>query len=120
MFVKDWFFKKICADHHNLHLFNSDFSVVKETPKAVLLAIEYVSLDGERDGVVHVWCPKSCTMTAEEARAEEEARLEMLKASEEAYMALVDFAKANGIKGVRVGLKAATIRAKLAAAGIQY
>lgn len=120
VWIKRWFFNKIRMENGNLHLFNNGSDVVKETEKAYMLAVAFDSLDGEYDGFKNIWVPKSCTLTEAEAKAEDEETEAKFKAACDAYNDLVDFAKKSGIKGVRVGMKAATIRSKLAAAGIQY
>lgn len=120
VWIKRWFFNKIRMENGNLHLFNNGSDVVKETEKAYMLAVAFDSLDGEYDGFKNIWVPKSCTLTESEAKAEDEEADAKFKAACDAYNDLVDFAKKSGIKGVRVGMKAATIRSKLAAAGIQY
>lgn len=115
--VKKWFFDKMQQEAgRGIHLFYSEAEVVKETEKAYCLEIEYSTLDGEFDGVKKIWCPKSCVMSEDEIKAEKER----FENSCNAYEAMISFAKANGVKGVRAGLKKETILKKIAEAGLTY
>lgn len=72
-------------------------------------------------GRLTFWCPKSCLMENEtgqerEWREEREARCEKgLKYNE----SLVKFAKEKGIKGIRTGLRTATLIRKITEAGYE-
>lgn len=84
-------------------------TVERETEKAVLLkwATEY--------GVIKSWIPKSCILTGAETEAPVVRRSSGLEYNEN----LVKFAKANGVKGVRVGMKTMTLIEKIKAAGLE-
>lgn len=120
VYIKDWFFKKMEAENRNMLLVYDICAVVKETEKAYLLMVEYSTIDGEYDGVKNFWCPKACTMTEEEYKEKQKAAQERFENGCRKYEELISFAKAQGIKGIRKGMKAATIKAKLVAAGIEY
>lgn len=87
--------------------------ILKETEKAVKFRA-YSDW-----GRVTFWCPRSCLMENEteqerEWREEREARFEKgLKYNE----SLVKFAKEKGIKGIRTGLRTATLIRKITEAG---
>lgn len=119
VYIKDWFFNKMQAENRNIKLWYGACEVMKETEKAYLLSVEYVSLDGEFEGNKNIWCPKSCTMTAAEFEKAEAKKQERFEAGCQRYEKLVDFAKSQ-IKGIRVGMKAETIIKKLAENGISY
>ena len=118
VYVKDWFFTKMKVENRNIHLRYGAAQVARETEKAYLLEIEYCTLDGEYDGVKKLWCPKSCTLTEEEYTQEQEAAQARYEDGCKRYEELLAFAKSHGVKGVRSGMKMATIRAKIEAAGI--
>lgn len=89
--------------------------ILKETEKAVKFRA-YSDW-----GRVTFWCPKSCLMENEteherEWREEREAKFEKgLKYNE----SLVKFGKEKGIKGIRTGLKTATLIRKISEAGYE-
>lgn len=117
VWVKKWFFEKMQSEAgYGIHLFYSESEVSRETEKAYLLEIEYTTLDGEVDGIKKIWCPKSCIMTNDEIKAEKER----FENGCNAYETMISFAKANGVKGVRTGLKKETILKKIADAGLEY
>ena len=83
-------------------------------------SIDYTTVNGEYESCKSVWVPKSCTMTKEEYEAtliEEKKRFEEGKV---AYEKLVAWAKDQGVKGVRVGLRKETILKKINEAGLCY
>lgn len=116
MMIKEWFFDKNfdaneryivrCADH--------DFSVERETEKALLCV--WVS----RYGTLKKWVPKSCMMTREEYDAEMAKNEERIDKAIEDYKNLVQWAKDNGVKGVRNKMKKSTILRKIEEAGLTY
>lgn len=117
--IKDWFENKLDLGYGK-RLANKVADVVKETEKAYLINVDWESLDGEFDGVQNVWIPKSATMTLEEADAEEKAQEARFKEGCDRYNKMIQFAKANGIKGIRVGLRKETILAKIEKAGLVF
>lgn len=116
--VKNWFFNKIKAENYGWHFYSNSGDMLRETEKAYQVALECSTIDGEIDTIKSVWVPKACTMSEDEAAKEAAAAVERFNAGCARYDALVNLAKENGIKGIRKGMKAATIRAKLAAAGV--
>ena len=111
--VKAWKMAQIKVDNRNVTIFKNEGLVERETEKAYLLSFEAFTMDGEEDVTVTAWCPKSATMSPEEADAAADAHLSR-------YEALVKFAKENGIKGARKGMKAATLLTKIRQAGLVY
>lgn len=116
--IKKWFANKMDLGYGK-KLGSRKATVVRETEKAYLLNVEWYSVDGEYDGVQNEWCPKSCTMSVEEAEVEEQKEIDRMAAGADRYQKLIAFAKANGVKGVRVGLRAKTIEKKIADAGLK-
>lgn len=55
----------------------------------------------------------------EKEHAEAKARREAASQGLDYNLALVDFAKANGVKGIRKGLKTKTLESKIRAAGLE-
>lgn len=120
IYIKEWFFNKIKGEYRNLHFFDGAVRINKETEKAYQVFIEYTTIDGECDGEKLVWVPKSCTLTVEEYRKEAEAEEKRFEDGKAAYEKLVAWAKENGVKGVRVGMRKATILDKIKKAGLVY
>lgn len=119
IYIKEWFFNKIQSEHRNLHFFYSYGSINKETEKAYQVFLEYTTIDGEYDGEKLVWVPKSCTMTEEEYKKEIEEQEKRFEEGCRRYEELLAFAKENGVKGVRKGMRTETIKRKIAEAGIK-
>lgn len=117
MRVKNWFVKKI-ETPRGFYLINHIENVEKETEKALYVMMMIESADGEHETTFRTWVPKACVQTYEEYEAEIEAEKQRFEAGKDAYNRLVEWAKAQGVKGVRVGLKKDTILAKVAAAGL--
>lgn len=120
LYVQKWFMSKIKADNRNFTFFSRAGDVIKETEKAVLISFEVSSIDGEWDGVKHIWVPKKCTMTEAEYQAELEADHKRFEDGCKAYDQLIAFAKANGVKGIRSGMRKSTIEQKMREAGVVY
>lgn len=121
VYIKEWFLKKMQSEQQSgIKLISAAAEVMGETEKAYKLAVDFVTLDGEFDGVKLLWCPKSCTVTEEEYEAEVKASAERFENGCKAYAALLKFAKDNGVKGVREGMRKTTILAKIQAAGLEY
>ena len=119
--IKKWFMPKIKSEfHNNFNFFTRKLEVVRETEKAYQGFIECSRIDGEWDGDKLIWVPKSCTLTEAEYQAEIEADEKRFEDGCAAYNKLVEFAKANGVKGVRIGMRKATIEQKMREAGIAY
>lgn len=115
--IKEWFQNKI-EEPRYFHLTLSGMhDVVKETEKAYQLSVDGYSLDGEYDKSFNIWVPKSCTLTEEEYKVEEENREQRIEKAIDYYNSLIDFCKTNGIKGARKGLRKETLLKKIADAG---
>lgn len=117
IYVQKWFMSKIEMENRNYGFSSRGGDIIKETEKAYLLSFEVCSIDGEWDGVKHIWVPKKCAMTPEEYRAERNAAKKRFEDGCKAYDELIEYAKANGLK-VRKGMRKATIEQKLREAGI--
>lgn len=94
------------------------FEIVGETEKAYKLEVECVRLNGD-EVTKTMWCPKSCMLTDEEEQAIAEEKKARFENGCKRYEALVNFAKENGL-AVRVKMRAETILAKIAEAGLVY
>lgn len=118
MKIKDWKLDEIKRDMNGGFLEEIN-GIVKETEKAYCLSITW-GYTSSLTRTATVWVPKSATMTDEEYAEELNAQEERFNAGCKRYEELVAFAKSHGIKGVRTGMRAATIRAKLAEAGLEF
>ena len=108
--IKKWFLEKNFTQNQIYAIRLADETVVeKETEKAVFVVFK------SEFGNISSWIPKSCLLTEEdieEMKQQEETR-------ENDYMALVNYAKSKGIKGIRKGLKKVTIIKKLQENGFE-
>lgn len=105
--VKDWFVKKNFDNNMLNAYYKSSLLVEKVSEKAVY--IKAVS----KYGKFYFWCPKSCLL---KSSSEEFSNF----VSGMAYNSkLIIFAKSNGIKGVRKGMKTVTIINKIKNAGFE-
>ena len=118
MKIKSWKLDEITRDMNGGFLEEIN-GIVRETEKAYCLSITW-GYTSSLTRTANVWVPKSATMTDEESAAEQIARASRFEEGCKKCDALIALAKANGIKGVRAGMKAATIKSKLAAAGVAY
>lgn len=117
MRIKDWFVKKIVIPC-GFHLINDIECIEKETEKAYFVRMTIETNDGEHERSFNTWVPKSCTQTVEEYETEAKERADRFEAGKERYAKLVEWAKAQGVKGVRVGMRKATILGKIEALGL--
>jgi hypothetical protein len=117
MEVKTWFLNKEFTSSQRIAISTAEAPTVqRETEKAVLLQWN------TEFGVITHWVPKSCIVTDEQIAAENTpekcaARLAAIQAREDSYTALIAKCRENGIYA-RKGMKIATMKQKLAAAGI--
>lgn len=88
--------------------------------KAWLVDVETETQDGERDLVYQKYMPKAAAVTDAQLKAAEKIREKNYKDGQKRYAAMVEFAKKNNIKGVRVGLRKETILEKIRKAGSDY
>ncbi len=118
VYVKDWFINKIEVPSGWL-VVGRKLDIMKETEKAYLGYIETVRCDGEYETIHKVWVPKSCTESEEEMLKHAEAMTIKFENGLKYNEMLVKFAKDNGIKGIRVGLRTATLEKKIREAGLE-
>ena len=113
MKVKDWFLAKtLNSDQQFIVNVADDIWAMRETEKAVLLMAD------SDYGKVQFWCPKSCIISDEEYKAQQDAEIARVKAGGERLTKLIEWAKEQGIKGVRKGMRKVTVLAKIEAAGL--
>lgn len=88
--------------------------------KAWKVWVETETLDGERDLHFTKYMPKAAARSpSEQLKAEADAE-KRYRAGQKRYEKMIDFAKKNGIKGVRVGMRKETILARIKKAGLNY
>lgn len=114
--IKSWFLIKNFTPDERYVVEVSDREILRETEKAV--NIKFTS----KYGNLFSWIPKSVFMTEEDYRIErekEEKRIARFEKGKKRYEKLVEFAKANNVKGVRVGWRKETIINKIKNAGLE-
>lgn len=108
----------LCCDGRNGWRFKS--IIIQETEKAVKLF--YIDYYGDHNG--ETWVSKRCFESASAYLAAEDARAARRQAAFEAgaaaYDKLVAWCKEHGVKGVRTGMRKATIMARIKDAGLAY
>ena len=108
MIIKEWFLYSNFNQSERYAISISDISIKKETEKAYLLYFE------NDFGTLKRWIPKSCIMSKEDIKKEQEKK-ENAKIK---YENLVKWAKENGLR-VRNKMKKVTILDKAFCAGLQ-
>lgn len=114
--IKSWFLIKNFTPDEKYVIEVSDREILRETEKAV--NIKFTS----KYGNLFSWIPKSVFMTKEDERKEEERmnkRIAKFEEGKRRYEELVKFAKENGVKYVRIGLRKETIINKIKEAGLE-
>ncbi len=116
--IKKWFLEKNFNQNQryiiNLSIISRELTVLSETEKALKFRAN------SDFGYIDFWCPKSClaeNVTEQEKKWEEE-RQNRIASGLDYNKKLVEFAKANGIKGIRTGMKTLTLKQKISAAGL--
>lgn len=113
MKIKAWFINKNFTQNERMVIETAqacdEITIERETEKALFLRAE------SDWGTLKFWCPKSCLMSEEEIAAESQKKNAGLNYNE----SLVKFAKENGVKGVRTGMKTATLIQKITEAGLE-
>lgn len=120
--VKDWFLRKINTPDYAMDASLSELRyggirVLENRPKAIKAGFTVETLDGEHDIHLSRWIPKSALESRRKYEVEAEARY---RNYQNKYSAAIEFAKKNNIKGVRRGLKKATILRKIKENGLDY
>ena len=109
MKIKEWFLEKEFTQNERYIISLEEMSIERETEKAYLLKWN------SDFGYFTRWVPKSCIYSNEEL-------IKVYHKKEQAfnyYEMLVNYAKENGVKGVRIGLKAKTLIEKIKKAGLE-
>ena len=124
VYMKAWFWNKNQYEEKYGPYCEHACFVCKETEKAFQVIV-FV-----KNNSFNCWVPKSCTVATflemnEEAKNEikrqeeyEARRQERFEAACKKYAELIAYAKANGVRGVREGLRRETIERKIVNAGL--
>lgn len=113
MKIKKWFLERKFSTEDQLIINQSDIIKLSETERAVKVKVEV------EVGKIEFWCPKSCLMSDQEAKALE-IEAEKKKKRGLAYNSfLLQYAKENGVKHVRKGLKTTTLIKKIEEVGLE-
>ena len=109
MRIKQWFLDKEFTQNEKYVIECGTASIERETEKAYLLKwnSDY--------GYITRWVPKSCICTEEEINNTIDRLTRGINYNE----LLVQYAKDNNIKGVRIGLKTKTLINKIRSAGLE-
>lgn len=122
--VKDWFQCDVSYPFSAYDDWRTNFGIVRETEKAVLINIGIYLTSGEWDGTRNVWVPKSCFESAKEYEKAQEQLEEKRQQNYEdgckKYEKLIAFCKENNVKGARNGMRKDTLLKKVQEAGLSY
>lgn len=118
IYISDWFQGKIDIPEYAMKPDRGE--IIQETEKAYKLYIKTETLDGEYDLSYKRWIPKSATKTEKQMREERAKENRKFERGKKRYEKMLDFAKKNGVKNVRVGMRKETILEKINKAGLKY
>lgn len=117
MTIKGWFLDKNFSQNEryiiNLAMMGDELETLKETEKAVQLRAD------SDFGTLTFWCPKSCILKDGEVDEQMVKKYQRMEAGLNYNEKLVAFAKENGIKGIRRGMKTQTLMRKITEAGLE-
>ena len=117
MTIKGWFLDKNFSQNEryiiNLAMMGDELETLRETEKAVQLRAD------SDFGNLTFWCPKSCILKDGEVDEEMVRKYQRMEAGLNYNEKLVAFAKENGIKGIRRGMKTQTLMRKITEAGLK-
>lgn len=118
VYVANWF----SFDLPNYAMQPKKVRIIEESAsgKAWKVEIETETKDGERDLFYTKFIPKAAVKTESQVKAEIKKEKQRFESGAKRYNAMIEFAKKNGVKGVRVGLKKETILEKIKKAGLKY
>lgn len=117
--IPEWKLEEIRDRYGNNGFVDDIIGVVRETEKAVCVRLVWAYCSTV-SRTIEVWMPKSCLKTKEEIQAEQEAAEKRFNDACNRYYELIEWCKANGVKGVRSGMRKETIMNKIKAAGLEY
>jgi hypothetical protein len=118
--IKDWYSSKMEAmGNFTPTKYFTDSQIIRVTEKAMLVMLEY-DCHGIAEKHFETWIPKACVLTEDEYKAEVATEKDRYAAGYLPYAELVEWAKANGVKGVRNKMRRETIMAKIKEAGLTY
>lgn len=118
--INDWFFRQMDAiGNFTPTKYFSDSQIIRVTEKAMLVMLEY-DCHGIAEKHFETWIPKACVLTEDEYKAEVATEKDRYTAGYLPYAELVEWAKANGVKGVRNKMRRETIMTKIKEAGLIY
>jgi hypothetical protein len=88
--------------------------------KAWKVDIDTETKDGERGLYYTKFIPKAAVKTKGQVEFEQKQAQKNFESGAKRYNKMIEFAKAHGVKGVRVGLRKETILEKIKKAGLKY
>ena len=118
--VADWFEPSNVPSYAGIYGWRRNFTIVRETEKAVQIEVEATSRDGEYDFMVKVWVPKACFESRKDYFEKEAKREQAFEDGKARYEKLLAFCKEHGVKGARLGLKTSTLMGLVNKAGLVY
>ncbi len=116
-YIKDWFLNKNFNGNEryiiNLAMIGGELHEVRQTEKAIQFRAE------SDFGNFTFWCPKSCIESEEEVEKRRQEQAARFESGLNYNTTLVAFGKEKGVKGIRSGLKTATLIKKITEEGFE-
>ncbi len=121
VYIKDWFVSKVDLPNYAMKP-TGLVEIVGESKsgKAYKVSIDTETLDGERDLHFERFVPKSVIETRSQRKKSEKEAEKRYNQGVKKYEKMIEFAKKNGVKGVRPGLRKETILKKIRDHGLNY
>lgn len=88
--------------------------------KAWKIDVDTETKDGEKDLYFSKYVPKAAVLTKSQRAEASKASQNRYESGKQKYSAMIKFAKDNGVKGVRTGMRKETILEKIKKAGLKY
>lgn len=99
-----------------------EIEIIEEREKAILVKVKFEEfshiLEDFRQNSTTFWLPKYAIMSVEDYEAKKEEKEARKNAGLERNLKLVEFGKANNVKGIRKGMKTITLEKKIEEAGL--
>lgn len=113
---KEWYVSQLKGQYG--YGYFEDIRKIGETEKAIKLMAKY-GYDTDTERNIFFWVPKSAIISNEEATKILAEKIEKQQARFDRYAKILEFAKNNGVKGVRNKMKLNSILIKIEDAGLE-
>lgn len=113
---KEWYVSQLKGQYG--YGYFEDLRIIGETEKAVKFMARY-GYEPDLEKTIFFWVPKSAIISNEEATKILADKIEKQQARFDRYAKILEFAKSNGVKGVRNKMRLNSILIKIEDAGLE-